>query len=313
MPGYRRFPGELHGRHLRVRRFAGPLDHVTRLSRPIRVAHLSDQHVGRVTPLPVQQAAIAAVNAQKPDLVLLTGDYVCHSLDYLDQLESLLCELKAPAFAVLGNHDHWSGAWEVRRTLHRAGVTLLDNAHTTVRIGSDRLQLVGLDDAYTGHADSRKALRGLRPDLPAIGLSHIAEEAPRLWRAGVPLVLSGHTHSGHIAVARLHHLLIGHAAGHRYVHGLYGDRGAGEEGALYVSAGIGASVFGLRVGERARREVTLFDLGVQPGLYPEHHTEQIALPGRPVSLRKQKKREEQVRRKAWTRRSRRNPTDPTSS
>lgn len=313
LPGFVEAPGELRSRVLRVRRFCGTVRHAQDLDRPIRIAHLTDQHVGRVTPLRVQEAAIAALNAQQPDLVLLTGDYVCHSLHYLDQLEHLLRRIEAPMFGVLGNHDHWSGARDVRRTLRHAGVEVLDNAHTTVRVGSQRLQLVGLDDAYTGHADARRAVRGLRKDLPSIGLSHIAEEAETLWRHGVPLVLSGHTHSGHIAVGRLHHLLIGHGAGHRYVHGLYGDRRDDATGAVYVSAGIGASVFGLRLGERARREVSVFDLGVMPGTYTEHHSEQEPLAGRTLTPRKQRKRVEQVQNKARKRRQLRQTPGPGSS
>ena len=52
----------------------------------LRIAHLTDQHVGRITPVEVQLAAVEMTNAEKPDLVLLTGDFVCHSQLYLDQL-----------------------------------------------------------------------------------------------------------------------------------------------------------------------------------------------------------------------------------
>ena len=53
-------------------------------------------------------------------------------------------------------------------------------------VGDMELRIV--DDAYTGHADVEKAVKGLRRDLPTLGLSHIAEEADALWRHGVPLV-----------------------------------------------------------------------------------------------------------------------------
>ncbi len=268
---------------IELRRFAGPSAYVERLgAHPLRVAHLTDLHVGRVTPMAVQYAAVAATNAESPDLVVITGDFVCHSQRYLDELADVIARFRAPVFAVLGNHDYWSGAAEVRRALRRAGAEVLDNAHSVVTVRGERLQVLGLDDAYTGHADRRAALAGLRHDLPTLGLSHIAEEADALWEAGVPLVLSGHTHAGQVTVARLHELAIGRLAGHRYVHGLYGTRRAqsAPHGAVYVGAGIGAAVMPLRLGERGRREITFFELGASPGSFDEHHAEQPSLPGR---------------------------------
>jgi predicted MPP superfamily phosphohydrolase len=241
----------------------------------------------------VQQAAVRIANAEHPDLVVLTGDLVCHSQLYLDQLIEVVRGFTAPVVAVLGNHDHWSGADEVERALHRGGVDVLRNRHTTLTFGHQRLQIVGLDDAYTGHARRAEAVKGLRRDLPTLGLSHIAEEADGLWHEGIPLVLAGHTHGGQVTLAKLHELALGKIGGHRYVHGLYGSRahrGASKDkdhpaGAVYVGAGIGAAVMPLRIGERGKREVTIFELGVAPGTFDEHHREQPAMPGRKPSQR----------------------------
>jgi predicted MPP superfamily phosphohydrolase len=281
-----------HGIHLR--RFAGPAQYAETLTH-LRIAHLTDQHVGRITPFAVQMEAVRMANAEKPDLVVLTGDFVCHSQLYLDQLVEVVSAFEVPVIGVLGNHDHWSGAEEVRLALQRGGVEVLRNRHTTLTLRGQRLQVVGLDDAYTGHARRDEAVKGLRKDLPTLGLSHIAEEADGLWRAGVPLVLSGHTHGGQVTVARLHELALGVIAGHKYVHGLYGTRAAnvpGHEptGAVYVGAGIGAAIMPLRLGERGRREVTMFELGSQPGDFAEHHSAQEALPGRKPTQEKVAKR-----------------------
>jgi hypothetical protein len=97
-------------------------------------------------------------------------------------------------------------------------------------------------------------------------------------------------------VAKLHELSIGRIAGHKYVHGLYGDRGT--TGAVYVGAGVGAAIIPLRVGERGRREVTLFELGAAVGSFDEHHTEQRALPGRKPSKRATARRARMGRNKA---------------
>jgi predicted MPP superfamily phosphohydrolase len=186
----------------------------------------------------------------------------------------------------------------VRKALRRAGVEVLDNAHTTITLRGQQLQVVGLDDAYTGHADAQFATKGLRHDLPTIGISHIAEEADRLWELGVPLVFSGHTHAGQVTLARMHELLLGHIVGHKYVHGLYGCRRRhGQKGAVYVGAGIGAAVVPLRLGTRGRREVAVFELGASAGADWEHHAEQRPLKGRPPSERTKARRRAHAERK----------------
>lgn len=291
---------------IELRRFRGADAHREQLSL-VRVAHLTDMHFGRVTPQAVQRAAIDLANAEKPDLVVITGDFVCHSQMYLDQLVAELKRLEAPVIGVLGNHDYWSGADEVARALDRAGVELLRNAWTERTIRGDRLQVVGLDDAYTGHADRARALAGLRPDVASIGLSHIAEEADAMWRSGVPLVFAGHTHAGQVTLARLHELALGKLVGHKYVHGLYGRRSRGEDGtsgAVYVGAGIGAAVMPLRLGERGRREVAIFELGADAQVEAEHHEEQDALPGRAPSSELTEKRRAAVLKKMWKREAR---------
>jgi predicted MPP superfamily phosphohydrolase len=303
---------------IRLRRFAGPERYVGALSH-LRIAHLTDLHVGRVTPYDVQREAVAMANAEKPDLVVITGDFVCHSQLYLDQLTALLRLFNAPVLTVLGNHDYWAGAGEVRHAILRAGAEVLSNAHTVVTLRHQQLQVVGLDDAYTGHARRDDAVKGLRKDIPTLGLSHIAEEADGLWRHDVPLVLAGHTHGGQVTFARLHEIALGKIAGHKYVHGLYGSRaipanatangnghgGSGAHGskaaaplgAVYVGAGIGAAIMPLRIGERGKREVTIFELGQAPGSFAEPHAEQPALMGRKPSASLVEKRAAAVARK----------------
>src|SRR4029078_6568651 len=141
---------------IELRRFAGPTTYRDQIAH-LRIAHLTDQHVGRITPFEVQMAAVEMANAEKPDLVLLSGDFVCHSQLYLDQLRQVMSASQAPVIAVLGNHDRWSGADEVKHALERGGVEVLCNRHTTITLRHERLQIVGLDDAYTGHARGDEA------------------------------------------------------------------------------------------------------------------------------------------------------------
>lgn len=267
--------------NIELRSFAGPAAFSEQLSH-LRVAHLTDIHVGRVTPFELLKSAMQMTNEAKPDLVVMTGDFVCFSTQYLDQLTELVSMIEAPCVGVLGNHDHWSGADEVRRALRRGNMELLENQNTVITLRQQQLQLVGLDDSFSGNADRQKAVKGMRSDLPTLGLSHIGEEADGLWREGVSLVLAGHTHAGQITVAKLHELSLGRFAGHKYVHGLYGSRrrGAPQSGALYVGAGLGSAVLPVRLGERARPEIAMFELGYEPGAIVEHHGEQPPLPGR---------------------------------
>lgn len=267
------------GQRLAVRRFAGTRALADTLDRPMRVAHLTDMHVGAVTPHAAQLAAIEAINAAEPDIVLLTGDYVCHSLEHLGALRDALRCVEAPMVGVLGNHDHWCDVGAVRRALESVGVDVLVNETRVVDVAGQRLQIVGVDDGRTGHADVARAVRDMATGLPTIGLSHVPHEADALWEHGISLVLSGHTHSGQVAVGRMNELFLAGLGGHRYIHGLYGDRlGRRHPGAVYVSAGIGAAVMAVRMGERARREVALFDLGALPGDFDEHHAEQDPRP-----------------------------------
>ena len=265
-------------RHLKVRHFGGPRGFRDSQLEHLRIAHLTDQHVGRVTPDELQWAAIEATNDARPSLVLLTGDYVAHSLKPLDKLEAYLESLDAPAIAVLGNHDYWTGADEVTLALERAGVLVLKNQWTKVTVQGETVQIVGLDDPHTDHDDVDAATQGLDPTIPTIALSHVGESADELWARGANLVLSGHTHSGQIAVGQLMEFFLSRVNKHRYVHGLYGCREEdGYPGALYVSAGIGSSRFSPRVGERAQPEVAIFDMHEHPDAMDEHHKERVPL------------------------------------
>lgn len=246
---------------IKVRRFNSHEQHDALLDNNIRVAHLTDQHVGKVTSMKTQMEAIKKALLEEPDVVVLTGDFVCHSELYLDDLTEVIKRIDKPSFAVLGNHDHWTNASSVKKALIKGGAEILENANTIIEINGEKLQLVGIDDAYTKHDDLTKAIKGMKKGIATIGLSHIPDEADRFWESGIPLVLSGHTHAGQVTVAGLHELVLGKVIGHKYIHGFYGSRAAlPPKGAVYVSAGIGAAVMPLRLGEKGKREVAIFDL-----------------------------------------------------
>ena len=117
IPARRRLP------RIEARAFAGPASFVGQFDRPLKLAHLTDQHVGLVTPISAQWRSVELVNAAKPDLVCITGDFVCHTQKYLEDLSELIRAFDAPVFCVLGNHDHWAGGAEVERALLKGGAS----------------------------------------------------------------------------------------------------------------------------------------------------------------------------------------------
>ena len=95
------------------------------------IAQLSDVHFGRVVrPTYIRAAADLALSL-RPDLIVLTGDYVSRSTHgEPEMIVAELGRLTAPAgvWGILGNHDHWHRAGVVAEALGRAGVRLLRNA-----------------------------------------------------------------------------------------------------------------------------------------------------------------------------------------
>ena len=82
----------------------------------------------------------------------------------------------------------------------------------------------------------------------------------------IPLVLSGHTHAGQITVAGLHELILTKSSAINTSMVLWRFDPSSPKGAVYVSAGIGAAVMPIRMGEKGKREVAIFELGAQKTL-----------------------------------------------
>lgn len=221
----------------------------------LRVAQLSDIHVGPGTPAETLLAAQRLAHAAKPDLMVLTGDYLNRSLAEIDALEAWIAGLPRPLVATLGNHDHWSGALGIRRMLEKQGVLTLVNENVQLDIGGRPLTLVGLDDGFTHRDNPERAFAGLaRPD-EALVLSHEPRTADRIGLHGGRVVLSGHTHGGQLVVPGLTNAITS-LIGMRYVAGWY----QAGDARLYVNAGVGTSVRVPRVGEQALPELAVFDL-----------------------------------------------------
>ncbi len=201
----------------------------------LRVAHLSDIHVGAGTPDARIIAAVRAVNAGKPDLVLLTGDYVTWTAKVIPHIPLVLGGLQAPVYSVLGNHDHYVDAVAVRRELEKMGYAVLQNEHTVARLRGADLTLVGIDDGTTRRDDVVAALKGMSlcPGSRLV-LAHaprpVAKLPPDAGLAG----FRGHTHGGQVQIPGVTPTLF-RMVGERYIRGAYAQHG----NQLYVSRGIG--------------------------------------------------------------------------
>jgi predicted MPP superfamily phosphohydrolase len=219
----------------------------------IKIAHLTDLHVGMLTPDRKILRAVERAQAARPDLVLMTGDFVCYSPKFVGRLAELVRGIDAPVYTVLGNHDYWTDDEGVRRALERNGYAVLRNGHSEITLRGEPLTVVGIDDAITGHADPRRAFRGARRHGSRIVLTHVPSLADRAAEHGQALVLAGHTHGGHVNIPRVT-AEIAARLGNRYLAGFFrvGDS------LLYVNRGIGSSSVPIRAG--APSEVAVFTL-----------------------------------------------------
>jgi len=211
----------------------------------LRIVHISDVHVRTGIKPRHLHRAVELANALRPDLVMLTGDYVCFSPRPAPRLTEALRHLDAPAFATLGNHDHWSGATEIRHALERAGVDVLVNEHRAVKVGDAQVHIVGIDDSITGNHDPDRAFDGVPEDATRVVLAHDPNFADSLVPYRPALVLSGHTHGGQVYFRRLTPY-VSQRMGVKYLAGFFEVDGA----VLYVNRGLGASV-PVRVGAPA--------------------------------------------------------------
>lgn len=223
---------------------------------PIRIVQLTDVHVGWTTPKQILDDAIAVSHKLRPSLMALTGDYVNHSLKHVDRLSAFVAALPKPLFATLGNHDHWSGADGIRDALTKGGARVLTNEHVALPVNGFELPVIGLDDGRTEHDDAPLAFSGMARNAEPLVLTHYPNTADDIASRARALVIAGHTHGGQMVVPGLTKML-SRMAGNRYLAGWYDIE---DRGHLYVSAGIGASLDGLRGGRSAMPEIAVYDL-----------------------------------------------------
>jgi predicted MPP superfamily phosphohydrolase len=234
----------------------------------LRVAHLSDIHVGGAMDLERLRHVAQLTNASKPDLVLHTGDFLTHRLGNFDEpLYEALAEIKVPygQWACFGNHDY-DNPTRLTRRLHEAGVEALRNRLVTIDVGGQPVEIAGLDYLYWGLDREAKYANligawGQRDATARILLNHDPRAFGSLPQGCADLVLSGHTHGGHVGVQ----LGKGRAL---TVVGLAGipDQGVFERGdmRMFVTRCVGFYGYPMRVGIPPEIAVLTLRSAVQP-------------------------------------------------
>jgi len=170
------------------------------------VAHLGDLHVGPICGLDYVRRIVEAVNAERPDVVVFTGDLVNNARACGPELGQILAALQArdAKLAVLGNHDCDADPVAAAAVLAAGGFEVLHNDHRLLRRGAGAICVAGVDDYRRGTADLDAALTGVGEDVPRILLQHNPDYAAALPpRPRVDLALCGHTHGGQIALPLL--------------------------------------------------------------------------------------------------------------
>jgi predicted MPP superfamily phosphohydrolase len=234
-----------------VRNYALTLPGWPRFERPLRIALLSDFHVGSHTGDIARYTAIARdVAAFLPDLVLFGGDFVNMQLFGGGRVPPrivarMLARImgRHGRFAILGNHDYAYGEQEVAAALRAHGIAVLDHERGTFSFSKHAIDVVGVPDAHVMRPRARSLLASLEPNRPTIVLAH-----DPVWFKEVPpgpfLTLSGHTHGGQIKLPGLGIVKNASLAPLRWSHGLVVEGGRH----LIVTAGLGTSGIPLRIG-----------------------------------------------------------------
>ena len=230
----------------------------------LRIAQLSDLHVGPLIKADLVARWRALAQAERPELLLLTGDIVDSLPGEARVVADAFRDFPAPLgrYAILGNHDYFTDPRPIWRTLEQGGFQFLENRWALVPRNGDRLAQVGLQDPMARHGhfrdirfgpgpDPQLATRGLPEGTWRLCLSHRPSDWPLARQTGARLTLSGHTHGGQINLIPgfSSALLLG-----PYAKGLY-RRG---QDRLYVNRGLG--VVGLPVRLGAPPEITIITL-----------------------------------------------------
>jgi predicted MPP superfamily phosphohydrolase len=232
------------------------------------IAQLSDIHIGPFTTADYIRRCVTITNGLQPDLIALTGDYVCWDPEAQSEVVRVLAGLRAPhgVFGCLGNHEADVEIEASITSLFAAhGIRILRQERAPVRLNDAVLNLIGIDDGggvaptEVLEAAGQRRLRQLKALVMPNTVNILLEHYPGTFDLddlGIDLTLSGDIHGGgqlSLDFVRPGLNLSG-LIGLPYIRGRYENGGA----QLYMNRGIGITGFPIRLG--ARPEITLLEL-----------------------------------------------------
>ena len=191
--------GLAYSRHnIQVVRTAIPVSGLSPALDGLRIGLITDLHRSEMVPARDVARAVSLMMMERPDLIVLGGDYVTWSdRSYVVPCSEALAGLAAPfgVYAVLGNHDDDR---DMPAALISQGYEVLRDARTTVRIRGEQLDLVGVRFWTRRARDIARLIRGAESTV--ILLAHDPRRLDQAAALNVPLVFSGHTHGGQVVL-----------------------------------------------------------------------------------------------------------------
>lgn len=225
---------------------------------PFRIGFVTDTHVGPAIRAVDLDRAMRLLFEEKPDLLLLGGDYVCESPRYIPEAAAVLGEYArtAPlgAIGVLGNHDYSNDAPRIVSLFEKQGIHVLRNESIGVSSFQLNLWIAGIDDAILARPEPTTAFARIPREAMSIALWHEPDWAEESARHGPCIQLSGHSHGGQVRLPLLGPLAAP-PGGRKFVQGMNVVDGM----PIYTSRGVG--VYRPQVRFRCAPEVTLLTLG----------------------------------------------------
>jgi uncharacterized protein len=233
-----------HGRHdLETARRTIAVENLPDAFVGFRIVQISDIHLEEFTESWFLEHVVAETNALKPDLVLLTGDFISKGprpIEFAWKCAGICAEilsgLKAPQrYASLGNHDQGVGPGHVIEPMRAHGTPFLVDSHVAIERGSDRIWLGGTE---ANAAPDLNLSVPADPRAPVLLMCHEPDFADTLALnprfQSVDLMLSGHSHGGQVRLPLVGPLILP-PMGKKYVEGHF-QLGRTQ---LYVNRGIG--------------------------------------------------------------------------
>jgi predicted MPP superfamily phosphohydrolase len=224
--------------HLGVTEASLPVSGLAPALDGLRIGFLTDIHHSQLVPAEDVAHAVELANAQRPDLIVLGGDYVSFTdRAYVAPVAQLLAPLRAPygVIAILGNHDDDR---DMPAALARTGFTVLRDQRTRMTIRNEPLEIAGIRFWTKKATDIARVLSGAQDTV--LLLAHDPRRLIEAAALDVPAVLSGHTHGGQIVMPG-----IGAVAARKFP--IPAGNGERDNTTIFVSRGIGTVYVPVRI------------------------------------------------------------------